>query len=343
MALVQMRTPTGSYSMVDSVLVDDYVSQGWVETSKLSEFENANVVKYNEDGTVVLSDGTTAVWNPQNEDTTSPVSGTQSSLEKGLATAEALYAYMDDEILEDFARAWAKHGKADIALGVVRNTSKAWEKQFGFLKRKDGTLIKTEAEALSNIASYKSALSEYGIEDTSMFTKQFEQMITNGTAPIEFEERLALVYNEVVDDIPEVKKLFADLYGIEATDDAIFGALINKDIEDGVLENQINTLKIQAQGTTAGFSTSFARAKELRLRGLDFKTARNLYSNASSTISQATSIGRDLDINTLEEAALGDVNLTERVNRYLAEYASTQGVTTGAAKKGKQFTGLIEE
>ena len=34
---------------------------------------------------------------------------------------------------------------------------------------------------------------------------------------------------------------------------------------------------------------------------------------------------------------------SDRVNRYLAEFASTQGVTTGAVKKGKQFTGLIEE
>ncbi len=39
MALVQMRTPGGSYSMVDAELVDDYEGQGWTRTSALAEFE----------------------------------------------------------------------------------------------------------------------------------------------------------------------------------------------------------------------------------------------------------------------------------------------------------------
>ena len=65
---------------------------------------------------------------------------------------------MDPEILEDYAKYWAKYGDSTIAIGMLRRESKAWEKQFGFLRRDDGTLIMSEKDAISNIYSYKSTL-----------------------------------------------------------------------------------------------------------------------------------------------------------------------------------------
>ena len=48
MALVQMRTPDGSYSMVDENLVPVYQAEGWVLTSDLPEFKTKNVTYYDE-------------------------------------------------------------------------------------------------------------------------------------------------------------------------------------------------------------------------------------------------------------------------------------------------------
>ena len=48
MALVQMRTPGGSYSMVDEKLVPVYEAEGWVLTSDLPEFKTKNVTYYDE-------------------------------------------------------------------------------------------------------------------------------------------------------------------------------------------------------------------------------------------------------------------------------------------------------
>jgi hypothetical protein len=48
MALVQMRTPGGSYSMVDEKLVRVYEAEGWVLTSELPEFKTKNVTYYDE-------------------------------------------------------------------------------------------------------------------------------------------------------------------------------------------------------------------------------------------------------------------------------------------------------
>jgi hypothetical protein len=55
MALVQMRTPGGSYSMVDEKLVPVYEAEGWVLTSELPEFKTKNVTYYDEARKTVTS------------------------------------------------------------------------------------------------------------------------------------------------------------------------------------------------------------------------------------------------------------------------------------------------
>lgn len=55
MALVQMRTPSGSYSMVDEKLVAVYEAEGWVLTSELPEFKTKDVTYYDEARKTVVS------------------------------------------------------------------------------------------------------------------------------------------------------------------------------------------------------------------------------------------------------------------------------------------------
>jgi len=55
MALVQMRTPSGSYSMVDEKVVPIYEAEGWVLTSELPEFKTKDVTYYDEARKTVIS------------------------------------------------------------------------------------------------------------------------------------------------------------------------------------------------------------------------------------------------------------------------------------------------
>tara|TARA_R110002012_G_scaffold289640_2_gene482791 strand:+ start:7557 stop:10055 length:2499 start_codon:yes stop_codon:yes gene_type:complete len=55
MALVQMRTPGGSYSMVDEKAVPIYEAEGWVLTSELPEFKTKDVTYYDESRKTVTS------------------------------------------------------------------------------------------------------------------------------------------------------------------------------------------------------------------------------------------------------------------------------------------------
>jgi len=260
--------------------------------------------------------------------------------QEGLQTAQSLYSFFNQDLLNEYANNWVATGDATRSIGMLRQSA-VWEKEFGYLKRDDGSLIMSELDAVSNIASYKNTLFEYNIKDFTLFEDKFKDLISTEVSPLEFQQRIDLVYNQVIDDIPKVKELFARDYGIEATDDAILGALINEDVEQGLLSNQITTLQIEAEAAAAGFNTSFARFETLRRQGLTREKARTLYRNAQGLIDAASTVGRELDLSTLEGAALGDVQATKRLQRTQADIFAQQGATLGAAKKGDEVTGLI--
>ncbi len=269
------------------------------------------------------------------------------SIAEGTTLAQSLYNFLPDEVIDEFAKAWVKSGDPDIAIGTTRQT-KAWKDNFGKLMRDDGTLVMDEMTFLSTKASYKQTLAEVGIKDFTDFEDEFEDMATgfdteDPVSAEEFQARIDMVYGGVKNQIPEVEKLFRERFNINLDAPTIFGALINPKIQDKVLAGEIATLQLQAEASSRGFTTTFGRFQELRNLGLTQEQAKGVYSTASSFISQASSVGRDLDINTLEDAALGDVSAQQRLQRIQAEVQSSGGLALGAAKKGDEVIGLTAD
>ena len=263
-------------------------------------------------------------------------------MQYAMSIANALYNYLPESVVKAYAQGYVKYGgDRDLALAYTRST-KEYKDNFDYLVREDGTLIMSEIEAMSNIESFKSTLAEVGITDFTEFTKQFEGMITNKTSPSEFQQRIDLVYNNVIDRIPEVKELFAQQYGIDTDDATIFASLINPNIEDKVLKGTISTINIAAEATSRGFAYSFDRFNRLKQLGMTVETARGVYETAGSLIESAKSVGRDLGISTIEEAALGDVESARRLQRITGEIESQSGIRAGARKKDDKVTGLTE-
>jgi len=271
--------------------------------------------------------------------------GPERTISEGTTIAQALYSFLPDAVIQEFAKSWVKTGQADVAIGMTRQT-KAWKDNFGKLMRDDGTLVMDEMTFMSTKASYKQTLAEVGINDFTDFEDEFTDMATGfGTDdPVsaeEFQARIDMVYAGVENQIPEVEKLFRERYNISLDAPTIFGALINPKIQDKVLAGDISTLQLQAQASSRGFTTTFARFQELKNLGLTQDQAQGIYSGARSFMSQAASVGRDLDISTLEDAALGNTAASQRLQRIQAEITSTGGYDLGAAKKGDEVIGLI--
>jgi hypothetical protein len=279
---------------------------------------------------------------PQTSEAQAEAAAKTFSSDKGMEIAQTLFNFMPEDVMKEFANAYVKYGDADMSLGATRKT-KAYEKEFGYLLRDDGTLVMDEITALSTKATYRQTLSEVGITDFTDFEDDFNKMITTDVSGAEFQQRVDTVYYGVIDQIPEVEKLYRERYGLEVDEGAIFAGLINSKVEDKVLAGEIQTLQLQAQASSRGFTTTFGRFEELRKLGLTTQQASQLYESAGGMIQQAASIGRELNLETLEEAALGDQESSQRLQRINAELLSTQGLTLGSAKKGKQVTGLIED
>ena len=262
--------------------------------------------------------------------------------QKGISMAQNLFSFFPEDVTKEFAKNWVKHGDQELAQAATRKTS-AWKKHFDYLERDDGTLIMSELDALSTKASFRETLGEVGIADTSLFEKSFEEMIEGEVKASEFQQRIDLVYSNVKNQIPEVEKLFRERFGIESDEGTIFAALINPDIEDKLLKGELATLQLQAQASSKGFSTTFARFNELRKAGLSMEQAGQIYGTGQQFIDRAGAIGRDIDITTLEQAAIGDYSSQQILARTEAELLSKGGLTLGAAKKGDQVTGLLEK
>ena len=281
------------------------------------------------------------VSSPKSEDN-------ERSIAEGTTLAQSLYNFLPDEVIDEFAKAWVKSGDPEVAIGTTRQT-KAWKDNFGKLMRNDGTLVMDEITFLSTKASYKQTLAEVGIQDFTDFEDEFDDMATgfetgDPVSSEEFQTRIDMVYGGVKNQIPEVEKLFRERYNINLDAPTIFGALINPKIQDKVLAGDIATLQLQAEASSRGFTTTFGRFQELRNLGLTQEQAKGVYSTASSFISQASSVGRDLDISTLEEAALGDVSAQQRLQRIQADIAVNYGgITLGAAKKNDEVIGLTAD
>ena len=263
-------------------------------------------------------------------------------IQEGKDLAKAMYSFLPPKVIEQFAKNWVKSGDPNIALGATRQT-KEWKDNYGYLEREDGSLIMDELSAESTIATYKQTLGEVGIQDYTDFEDDFKEMITGEVSGAEFQQRVDVVYSGVVNQIPEVETLFRERYNVTLDQPTIFAALINPKIQDKVLAGEIATIQLQAEAASRGFSTSFARFQELKNLGLTQQQARSLYETAGTVMQQATTIGRDLQLETLEEAALGDIEAQKRIQRVQAELQSKQGITLGAAKEGKQITGLIAD
>tara|TARA_R100000008_G_scaffold16018_1_gene7879 strand:+ start:10321 stop:11355 length:1035 start_codon:yes stop_codon:yes gene_type:complete len=292
-----------------------------------------------EGGTIFMGHDTAEDYG---EETTISQTG-ESSTEYGYAVGQSLYKFFPESVLKEFGKAWAKYGDKDMAIGAVRQTP-AWKNEFKYLEREDGSLIMTELEALATKATYRETLAEVGIIDTTDFENKFNELITGEVSGAEFQQRVDMVHNSVKNNIPEVEQLFRDRYGISTDSPTIFAALINPEIEEKLLKGDIETLTIQAEAKRAGFSGSFSKFEELRKSGLGQQQARGLYQGAETVMNVAARAGgRDIGLEAIEQAAMGDASAQESITLASAETKGQSSAVLGPTKKGKKVTGLLEE
>ena len=69
---------------------------------------------------------------------TTTTSSTTVTNEAAMAIARSLFSFFPEAVLKEYAKAWVKYADPQLAIAEVRTTS-AWENEFGYLQRDDGT------------------------------------------------------------------------------------------------------------------------------------------------------------------------------------------------------------
>ena len=247
----------------------------------------------------------------------------------------------------------ASDNNTDVALGKLRQDP-IYDTYFPGNKREDKTVRYNESEYLAVKENYKFTLEDYGI-NAELFEDTFSSLIAGDVSPSEFKTRIAVTFEGIKNNIPQVKEFYSSNYGIDLTDEAIFAAAIKPDIGEAVLTKQIAISQIGGEARAAGFGDEIGLAQSIELQeaGISQGQARKLFRQGQTDVQSIQELqmrsGRELSEEELfgideytDAVIFQDPEELERIKKLEAEEKSRFSLQTGAARKGGRVTGLTQ-
>lgn len=268
--------------------------------------------------------------------------------------AQSLYPNMPPDILALFANEWSRTGDPQVAIAEVRR-SPDYDIAFPGNKRPDGTVKFDEVTYTGLKESYIGTLQEYGIpRDTSstLLADRFTGLIEGEVSAREFAQRVGAVYSGVQENIPEVQEYYATNFGLELTPESIFLGALDPSVGEEIVAGRVTTAQIGGEAARAGFEITGEFAQRLQRAGVSQAQARQLFTTAEAQLPRLQEIQAAEGIEeperfTLEEFAEAAVFQSpeelSQIRRLEAEQASEFAPQFGAARRGRQVTGLVEE
>tara|TARA_R110000751_G_scaffold228144_2_gene329821 strand:+ start:180 stop:1337 length:1158 start_codon:yes stop_codon:yes gene_type:complete len=263
-----------------------------------------------------------------------------------LSEAKNLYPYYPESLVQAILDVWTDTGEITIAISEAR-ASDTFEKEFPGIKRPDGSLRMTEIEYLETKDYMADALRTYNL-NPGVFGEDIAEAIAGDVSAKEFTGRLGLAYQQLVNNIPQVKEIYLAQHGLDLTDEAIFAMFVSPEISESVLQNQVLVSQISAEAEVAGLSIGITTAQQFVQAGIDQKTSRQLFGQTSqvseglqlAAASQGTSISE-------QEIATGLAGLSpeelSRIRGIQATATSEMSTVAGSATTNTgQVIGLEE-
>tara|TARA_R100000664_G_C2747962_1_gene135426 strand:- start:12 stop:842 length:831 start_codon:yes stop_codon:yes gene_type:complete len=275
-------------------------------------------------------------------------------MDEFLQLARSLYPYLPDAVLNKFVDYYAaSDNNTDVALGKLRQDP-IYDIYFPGNKREDKTVRYNESEYLAVKENYKFTLEDYGI-NAELFEDTFSNLIAGDVSPSEFKTRIAVTFEGIKNNIPQVKEFYSSNYGIDLTDEAIFAAAIKPDIGEAVLTKQIAVSQIGGEARAAGFGDEIGLAQSIELQeaGISQGQARKLFRQGQTDVQSIQELqmrsGRELSEEELfgideytDAVIFQDPEELERIKKLEAEEKSRFSLQTGAARRGGRVTGLTQ-
>ena len=270
----------------------------------------------------------------------------------GLTTKEEAklrFPYLDERLIEVYVQGFVETGDRNLALLKMRSDP-LMETVYPGIRKPDGTLRMTEQEYIVAKEFMELELRNYNL-NPQVFGEDIVDAISGDVSPQEFSERLQAGYQNIVQNIPQVKQVYLREFNLDLNEESIFGMFISPRLSTAVLDNQIRQSQILAEAETALGTRALTVqvARGLQQQGLTQAQARRGFQGAAALLpglSQgAERFGRgDITATEYVEATeLGDQGVAERIRRIESQITSASSAQAGAARtRTGEVVGLEE-
>lgn len=287
------------------------------------------------------------VYNPRTTDVDyTPVETT------GLSTREEAklrFPYLDERLIDVYVQGYIETGDRNLALLKMRSDS-LMETVYPGIRKTDGTLRMTEQEYIVAKEFMQLELRNYNL-NPQVFEDDIVEAISGDVSPQEFAERLQTGYQNIVQNIPQVKEVYLREFNLDLNEESIFGMFVSPRLSTAVLENQIRQSQIMAEAETALGTQALTVevARGLQQQGLTQAQARRGFQSAATLLpglsGGAERFGRGPISETefVEATELGRQDVAQQIRRVESQIASASAAQAGAAQlRTGEVVGLEE-
>ena len=245
---------------------------------------------------------------------------------------------LDDTLTDVHVQGVVGSGDRNLALLKMRSDP-LMETVYPGIRKTDGTLRMTEQEYIVAKEFMELELRNYNL-NPQVFGEDIVEAISGDVSPQEFTERLQAGYQNIIQNIPQVKEVYLREFNLDLNEESIFGMFISPRLSTAVLDNQIRQSQILAEAETALGTRALTVqvARGLQEQGLTQAQARRGFQGAATLLpglSQgAERFGRgDISATEYVEATeLGDQGVGERIRRIESQIISASSAQAGAAR-----------
>ena len=332
---VKKADPNGAYT-------DDNVQ---AEIDRLNAQIDENIL--NEKLKSGEGDGGGGVYNPRTSDVSyTPVETT------GLTTREEAklrFPYLDERLIDVYVQGYVETGDRNLALLKMRSDP-LMETVYPGIRKTDGTLRMTEQEYIVAKEFMQLELRNYNL-NPQVFEDDIVEAIAGDVSPQEFSERLQTGYQNIVQNIPQVKEVYLREFNLDLNEESIFGMFVSPRLSTAVLENQIRQSQIMAEAETAIGTRALTVevARGLQQQGLTQAQARRGFQTAATLLPRlsggAERFGRGPITSTefVEATELGRQDIAQQISRVESQITSASAAQAGAARlRSGEVVGLEE-
>lgn len=266
-------------------------------------------------------------------------------------SVRALFPFIPEALVQEFATAWSDSGDPQIALSEVRQSS-TYEQFFPGNKRPDGSVRLTEGEYLSTVEGYTQDLERLGggLSGAVLTPERKKALIEGDVSVQEFGSRVSTIFTEVTSRGDELREAFGQIVGIsDLSDAALFASAVDPDRSPVEFQRELQATQVLAEGTRAGFNLTNQQAFGFQGLGLDQNSSRQFFQQASELLPNLQTLqarfndpSDPLTLEDLGEAlVIRDPDEFGQVTRLLGQ--SRSSFAGSAAAGGRDFTGLRQQ